>query len=363
MVGTFRRTLSLLLVLVALMANVAALAEQTVDAVADRGIVPQGRDAEGHFPNNPVVPGESMTTGLPADGTYVPILVNIDNVQGAWPQWGIGQADVIYELPIYAHSMTRLMALFTQNHPEEVGPLRSGRVMHAEVRQEWDAGWAFAGIQSMAGSNVNQALRDMNARQGDIDLILNVHGGNWSRLYRDISHHEKPHNHSFKLQEAAASVADYPFPQRPFLFADNLPKEGEAATAIRLLYNRGREDSYTNSSYTYDAATNLYTRFRGGKPYVDMNDPDTALTFSNVIVQWTDLTFNQGQNNAPLLTLVGEGNADIFTGGKHIAGYWVRTDLDSRTVFFDQDGQEIRLQRGKTWVNITSPRSTAVKYE
>ena len=44
---------------------------------------------------------------------------------------------------------------------------------------------------------------------------------------------------------------------------------------------------------------------------------DVPLTFSNVIVQWTDLKFN-GAADAPLLTGVGEGNADIFTGGRYI---------------------------------------------
>ncbi len=117
------------------------------------------------------------------------------------------------------------------------------------------------------------------------------------------------------------TIVGYDFPQRPFLFTDELPASGDNATSIRLLYGGGNESSYTNSSYTYDAATNLYTRMRNKRPYVDMNaaDPKASLTFSNVIVQWTDLKFN-GAASAPILKEVGEGNADIFTGGKHIAG-------------------------------------------
>lgn len=366
MIGTHmqrRRVLAVFLLTMTLLAHATAATAQTlVDAVSERGIVPAGRNEAGMFDNNPAIPGESMTTGLAIDQPYIPILVNIDNVAGSWPQWGIAQADIIYEMPIYAHSLTRLMALFAYDHPEQVGPLRSGRVMHAEMRQEWGSAWAFAGIQSMTGSNVNQALRQMGARDGEVDLILNVLGGQWSSLYHNIKHHVSPHNHSLHLAQAAQVVAGAVFPARPFLFADGRPAEGEPATSIDLLYSRGSEDSYTNSSYSYNPETNLYARTRDGKPYADMNNEGVALTFSNVIIQWTELTFNQGKNNAPLVKLVGEGNADFFMGGRHITGYWVRTDENSRTVFFDSDGNEIRIQRGKSWINITSPTSTVVRY-
>lgn len=347
-----KRILILVLAL-ALLLPVFVSAEITIDPQANRGITPQ-RD----LPNNPVIPGESMTTGLPTELPYIPILVNIDNVAGAWPQWGIGEADIIYEMPIHGLSLTRLMALFGYSHPTAAGPVRSGRVLHAEMREEWDAGWAYVGIQKKPGTNVNDVIRELGLRKKSAPLLMD------SKHMGSVSHHAGPHNHSINLQKAAATIADYLFPQRPFLFTDALPEAGDPATSIRLLYGGGNESSYTNSSYTYDAATKLYTRMRNKRPYVDMKaaDPNASLTFSNVIVQWTDLKFN-GAANAPILKEVGEGNADIFTGGKHIAGYWVRKDLESRTIFFDQDGQEIKLQRGKTWINITTDRSTTVRYE
>ena len=343
----------ILLLALALLLPAFSLAETTIDPTVKRGITPQ-RD----LPNNPAIPGESMTTGLPEGRPYIPILVNIDNVSGAWPQWGIGEADIIYEMPIHGLSLTRLMALFGYSHPTAVGPVRSGRVMHAEMREEWDAGWAYVGVQTKKGTNVKDTIRELGLRQKTAPLLMDrLHMGS-------VSHHKNPHNHSINLETAAATIAGYDFPQRPFLFTDALPTGGEAAGTIRLLYGGGNESSYTNSTFTYDQATNLYTRFRRTKPFVDMKaaDPNAALTFSNVIVQWTELKFN-GAANAPILTEVGEGNADIFFGGRHIAGYWVRRDLQSRTIFYDGDGQEIQLQRGKTWINITTDRSTKVVYE
>ena len=95
----------------------------------------------------------------------MPILVNIDNVRGAWPQWGIKDADIIYEMPIHGLSLTRLMGLFAYVHPEEVGPTRSGRVMHAEMREEWDGPGFMLGCKRRS-SDVNQVLRKLEVRKG-----------------------------------------------------------------------------------------------------------------------------------------------------------------------------------------------------
>lgn len=357
-----KKLFCLMLIAVLALPLIPASAATQTNPAAPRGIVPQGRNAAGGFDNNPAIPGESMTTGRPFDGAYVPFLVNIDNVQGSWPQWGIADADIIYEMPIHGLSLTRLVALFADQHPEQAGPVRSGRVMHAELREEWDAAWVFVGVQNKEGSSVSVALRKFGARKKPVNLIFDFTTNKWGKHMHNVKTHKGPHNHSVHLQELLQYCDDYEFPQRPFLFTDEKPELGVPATAISLAYGKEGERSYTNSSYVYDAATNLYARSRAGSPYVDQRMPDQALTFSNVIVQWTDLRFN-GAANAPLLKEVGEGNADIFTGGKYIPGYWVRESVTGRTIFFDSDGQEIRLQRGKTWINITTERSTRVSYE
>ena len=128
-----KKLIALLLVALLLGAMTTASAATVIDAGSKRNITVKGDPAQ----NNPRIPGESMTTGLPFEGEYIPILVNIDNVLGAWPQWGIGDADIIYEMPIHGLTLTRLVALFADKHPENAGPVRSGRVLHAEWRMGW----------------------------------------------------------------------------------------------------------------------------------------------------------------------------------------------------------------------------------
>ena len=82
-----------------------------------------------------------------------------------------------------------------------------------------------------------------------------------------------------------------------------------------------------------------------------------------MIIQWAPTVFLG--NDAPVVGNVkttikntkgqtvsfdGEGNAEIFMNGRHIAGYWKRLGMNQRTVFYDENGQEIQFQRGTTFI-------------
>ena len=48
--------------------------------------------------------------------------------------------------------------------------------------------------------------------------------------------------------------------------------------------------------------------------------------------------------------------------GKHISGYWYRRGRIARLVLLDKNGEEIRLQRGKTFM-VVGDQYTVVSYE
>lgn len=79
------------------------------------------------------------------------------------------------------------------------------------------------------------------------------------------------------------------------------------------------------------------------------------LSFNNVIIQRVENTYPTGSDIFPVLEGVGEGSADIFIGGKYIAGYWIRRDASSPTLFFDDRGEPLKLSRGKSYIAHLSP--------
>ena len=52
--------------------------------------------------------------------------------------------------------------------------------------------------------------------------------------------------------------------------------------------------------------------------------------------------------------MTGSGTAEIFQNGRYVRGAWVRTDAAGRLVLVDEDGSELRMQRGKTFMILTN---------
>ena len=103
---------------------------------------------------NEVFEGISPVTGLPWTGEYRPLVVQMSNAWQARPHWYISEADIVYESILWGPGHTRYTAIFNDNHPDYVGPLRSARVNHCEIREEWDAPFLFYGGQQDAGSSI-----------------------------------------------------------------------------------------------------------------------------------------------------------------------------------------------------------------
>ena len=87
------------------------------------------------------------------------------------------------------------------------------------------------------------------------------------------------------------------------------------------------------------------------------------ITFSNIIVQGINMKWKGSEQPDPDLT--GTGIADYFMCGKHYQGVWQRKDINDRTVFYGEDGNEIELQRGKTLIILMdyNNKGRSVSYE
>ena len=361
-----KKSISLLaLILVLLTMLLPSFAEEVLPVTAIPSVLKRdtrliGKNPDGSFPGNPAVPGFSPTTGLPAGSDlYVPILVQIDNNIGALPQWGLASADIMYELPIAGSGLTRLTAFFADKHPQEAGPVRSARVMHADVREEWDALLVHYGEQTAAGSNFRQAIRDygVTSKGLEIDGIGNKYAAQFPR----VMYHRAPHNVSVQVRFFYDLMVQsgYKFPLRPFKFGDGADNGGVSAMKIEIIH---KKNLTTSSTFLYDMNTKSYLRFTQKGLYTDLLAPEAQLSYSNIIVQRTKLDFNRHSSNPILPDVVGTGAADIFIGGKYIAGAWARYSAQTRTVFFDEKGNEITLQPGRTWIVMTD-ENTALTYE
>ena len=122
-----------------------------------------------------------------------------------------------------------------------------------------------------------------------------------------------------------------------------------------------------------DAATEDFFRARLDH-MIDLRHPLVVLASrmpwqqieaSVVILQFqTEAPANDGYpGNVHLLYgTIGTGPAKIFQGGKVVEGTWEKENREARTVFMDDDGNEIKFYPGKIWVE-TLPLGNAVTIE
>jgi len=340
-----------------------ALADTSLVNQKDRKVKIQlAKDKKGNYPANEEIDGESMTTGLPWRGFYMPMIVQIDNSSGgigSMAPWGVRFADIMYESPLHKNGDTRISVLFSDEVPSAVGPVRSARIGHVWLREEWDAGFLYYGESKAKGVSVPDEFKKLKASSKGV-LFSGTVGSNkeWKKYYTTTSGKASPHNMTGDVLAMQGLIpAEHQPPIRPFLFTDELPSTGDFANHITLNWPH---KAYI-SSFVYDETTNTYARFVTDQPYID-EEADEQLAFSNVIIQRVPLSFKG--NAQPLMgNEKGAGNADIFIGGRYIPGYWVKTAVDERTIFFDKDGNELMLQRGKTYIGMMADDMAVVYSE
>lgn len=363
-----KRFLSLLLALALTLSVAAASAETVINSTEKRGIKLQSVGL------NEVEDGISPTTGLPLSdydapegfaglavtGRYLPMMVQIDNSDGGVNDiapWGATYADVVYETPLHSKGFTRISYIFSDLIPDSVGPVRSTRVGHAWIREEWDAGFLFYGSQEYAKTSVKAVFKSTGANKKGV-IFSGTDGANKAhkQYYSVRKGLASPHNKDANVAAISELVPeDHVAPNHAYLFTDDVP-EGDDATEVIINWDA----VHYGSNLIYDADSNAYFRYMRYPndeliPYED-RDTQEQLSFANVIIQFCETEWSR--SDAPITQVVGEGNADFFMAGKHVAGYWKREDMSSRTVFYGPDGNEMPMQRGKTLIVVIPPEKT-----
>ena len=342
---------------------------------ADRAITPTTA-AERH----PIIAGESPTTGLSWSGVYLPMLVQISNAEGSVKvnnknvkaagigsraPWGGQYADVVYEGILYRTGETRISFLFSdsldEGSPTSVGPVRSARIGHVLLREEWQSGLIYAGGPRREENNIAEMFEELGA--SDKGILFDLLTNKFDDYRQRVQGLKGPDNLDVNVVGLRSTIpTDYVAEPHAFLFADASPyTEG-----YDMAYNINMDWGHVKwvSHFVYDENENLYFRYSGDAPYMSFasasdraEENQTWMSFANVIIQRVNYEYTNNSKIMPVMQSVGQGNADIFIGGHYIPGYWVRESTDGPTVFYDDKGVEIELTRGKTYIGHLPPES------
>jgi hypothetical protein len=283
-----------------------------------------------------------------------PLAVMIDNIITATPQVGLDQADVVIEALVEG-GITRFMAIFHSKEPAIIEPVRSARTPFLFWASEYDALYVHVGSSETDGpADAGQQIREWGIY--DLDLGGEALKNSFIRdpkrpaphnvLISAAHMHEKAVEFGF---QGPASFAIWPFTGPEGLV------QGTFAPGFTVRF--GVMSPRFSARWDWDAGSMTYLRSQFGGPQVDPLS-DARIGAANVIVQYAN-AYIADRNGHVLMDVVGEGRAQIFTGGNVIEGGWRKTDRRERTEFFGPDGLPIPLLAGQTWIEVVDPSGGA----
>ncbi|MCD2491016.1 DUF3048 domain-containing protein [Lacrimispora sp. NSJ-141] len=278
-------------------------------------------------------------------GRRRPAAVMISNVKAAQPSYGLSAADVIYEAPAEA-SAVRFVAFFERyDDLKEIGSIRSARTYHAFFQKEFESIFFHYGQCEYARPYLEG---------GQCDCVNGVTGASeWA--YHSMEGREKPHHHFTSGEEIEYAIErmgyDNQYPESytghyQFAADGETPFMPDASPASRVSV----EYISNKPWFEYNAEDGLYYRYQFEGPHMDAGN-DEQLACRNIIIQVCDYEhyFDTDYLN---IFVQGEGAGQFITDGKVIPVTWKKDGEWGVTHYYDSQGNEIKLNQGKTWVCI-----------
>ena len=321
---------------------------------------------------------QSYLTGEWKDANVVkrrPMAVMIPNNKAAMPQYGISKASIIYEAPVEGR-ITRLMGFFEDyDELEFVGPVRSSRDYYVYEAMAYDAiycnwGLAVPFVEELLASdridNISQAVSGIHNPYQNAFFRRERPGYKTEYTgYMYIDEYEKGVEHFNYSKEYRDSFV------QAFTFAnDGWPATYEDCDDATKIYPGGSTGSNKSGYgshrpvFEYNEEDGLYYRYQYDAAQIDEYNNE-QLAVANVVFKICHGIVREPTSYDYLAFGVhGTGDAYVFTNGKVIKATWKRERDSDPNLFYDENGNEIIFNQGKTWIcNIWDEYADCIEWK
>ena len=294
-------------------------------------------------PNNPEEPSVQI---VDVDSTSRPYAVMINNLGAARPyHTGLQDAYLVYEIVVEG-GITRYLALFKDKTNTVVGSVRSARHYYLDYVSENDAYYVHWGWSPQAQSDISTYdIDNLNGltyvspyffRQR-ISGVNTEHTGytNLAELPKLVDRlgYRTETNQDLLLNYSATSI--------------EMPSTATDATEIDIKYSGS-----STTSYVYDSEANVYKQYVNDQEHTDYETKEQYTVTNIIAYQVSNTTISGDNKNRQELNNIGSGEGYFITGGQMVPITWEKTSRSSQTVYRYQDGTEIIVNDGNTWIHI-----------
>lgn len=331
----------------------------------------------------------SPISGLPCDNwNRRPVAVMQPADVSARPAAGFSVADIVFEMPVFTSSNTRLMGVYLCNIPDDIGSMRSARHDYLPLAKSLDAVFVHWGYSKFAETLLSQKIID------NINCLTTSFCPRWPQTgimkYEDTGHITRDAIEKALAQYGYRTTGNFSgYPHQAELALDVRPAGGHLRLAFPNPYD---------VSYDYDRATNSYLRTWDKGPDTDKNG-GTRIAPKNIAVliaeseqiklatdykargvqdPWALVPndeqagldyggvgrYNNINMGDPWFDTKDTGDAFYYFNGQQYNGTWKKdkNSLDSKLTFLDESGKEILFVPGQIWVDVMEP-GQGIKWE
>ena len=321
-----------------------------------------------------------------------PAAVMVENHVDSRPPEGLSKADFVYEA-VAEGGITRFLAIFycgASAADVKVAPIRSSRVYFINWASEYGDRPLYVhvgGANDFGENGGSKPAGEIDPRVNALGLLekigWRIPGGNdydagydasYPIFFRNLERlgHPIAYEHTMTISTDAlfadAEKRGLGFTAKdgtvwtkgfaPYNFVDS-EKSQTTATDIKFDFWSNQPDY--SVEWKYDGANNQYLRFDGGSPHTDLGNNNTQLTAKNIIVMMVKEIGPVDKEKHMIEQNIGSGTGYLFQGGSVTPINWQKNDQTSRTIFTTEDGKQINLIRGVTWVEAV-PAGNSVNY-
>lgn len=279
-----------------------------------------------------------------------PVFVVVENTAAARPQWGLTSSDMVFEM-VAEGGIARMLLVYSDisRLPDKIGPVRSARNYFVEVVEGFGGAFIHFGGPPNAYNALNEngtVRMDGLTSEGtyfkrDADRLA----AGVSREHTAYTSKEMATNY-FTDNELDLTIEDTY--KKPFKFnAETVKLGGGDCTEITFTLSSGYK--YT---YTLNEEDNRYYSKLNGNSFVDSEG--TQQSFDNVIICYTNIyPLDDGTNDKRVVIELNQGNGVYVSNGTYEEITWEKGDATDSFKFYGADGEELKLNIGKTYVGIT----------
>ena len=297
---------------------------------------------------------------IPAEQAALrPLAIMMPTDKKAQPSYGIGNAKVLYEI-MEEGEISRQLAIIDNWHAlPQIGNIRSCRAYYIPEATEWDPILIhFGGVVYMKD---RITAPDINNLSGSAQYGVGGGAVGSSAFFR-TTNRKAPHNAYTSGQGVmnACNKLGYSlfnregfYNHKNFTFAEGvntLEQYGATAQTANVI-DLSQIFTYTKSAFAYNPADGLYYKTLHGAPQVDALTGQ-QLNFANVIVQNTKWCQLDKKGYLYFQNYDTTEDGYYFTKGKCIHVTWQKIGDYTPTVFYDDFGNEIQLNEGKTYIAV-----------